>query len=194
MFINIIFWLGNDRLSGFLSFAPLYFFTILTPLFLPSSSFSLSYIILGLGKYSCMSSPFPIAILNGTSCFLSLVQEKLNMPSGHSNWVCSRSGRSNHIIKNYLSVPQNLQHEAPTRGAVKDLVRGPGSLGYNKRIVVSLFDRHVTTKEYWCPKRASSIQYGYRKWGTHARVFSQTPAHGNSKIEIRQWNRGRRWE
>ena len=36
------------------------------------------------------------------------------------------------------------------------------------------------------------LKYGYRKWGTHARVFSQTPAHGNSKIEIRQSNRGRK--
>ena len=35
-----------------------------------------------LGKHSCMSSQFPKAILNGTSFFLSLVQEKLNMPSG----------------------------------------------------------------------------------------------------------------
>ena len=30
-----------------------------------------------LGKHSCMSSPFPIAILNGTSSFLSLVQENI---------------------------------------------------------------------------------------------------------------------
>ena len=35
-------------------------------------------------------------------------------------------------------------------------------------------------------ERTSSIQYGYRKSGTHARVFSRTLAHGNSKIEIRQ--------
>ena len=36
------------------------------------------------------------------------------------------------------------------------------------------------------------IQYGYRKWLTHARVFSQTLAHWNSKNEIRQRNRGSR--
>ena len=30
-----------------------------------------------------------------------------------------------------------------------------------------------------------TIQYGYRKWGTRAQVFSQTLAHGNSKNEIR---------
>ena len=40
-------------------------------------------------------------------------------------------------------------------------------------------------------EKASTIQYGYRKWGTHARVFSQTLAHGNSKNEIRQRKRGR---
>ena len=32
--------------------------------------------------------------------------------------------------------------------------------------------------------RASFIQYGSRKWGIHARVFSRPHAHGNSKIEI----------
>ena len=35
-------------------------------------------------------------------------------------------------------------------------------------------------------KKGSTIQYGYRKLGTHARVFSKTLAHGNSKNEIRQ--------
>ena len=34
-------------------------------------------------------------------------------------------------------------------------------------------------------KNASIIQYGYRKRGTHAQVFSQTLAHGNSIDEIR---------
>ena len=37
--------------------------------------------------------------------------------------------------------------------------------------------------------KMSIIQYGYRKWRTHARVFSQTLAHGNSKNEIRQRKR-----
>ena len=71
--------------------------------------------------------------------------------------------------------------EAADGGCERDVV-------HRMNFVCSLvFDiRHVTTKEHWCPKRASSIQYGYRKWGTHARVFSQSPAHGNSKIEIRQ--------
>ena len=69
-------------------FVPAVLFSILTPLFFPTSSVSLSYFILAVpkrecsGKHSCMSSPFPIAILNGTSFFLSLVQEKLNKPSG----------------------------------------------------------------------------------------------------------------
>ena len=33
--------------------------------------------------------------------------------------------------------------------------------------------------------KASSIQYGYRNWGTHARVFCQTFANGSCKNEIR---------
>ena len=45
-----------------------------------------------------MSSPFPIAILNGTFFFLSLVQEKLNMLTGHYD-ALFLSGRSNHLIK-----------------------------------------------------------------------------------------------
>ena len=32
---------------------------------------------------------------------------------------------------------------------------------------------------------ASTIQYNYRKCGTHAQVFSQTLAHGNRETEIR---------
>ena len=35
-------------------------------------------------------------------------------------------------------------------------------------------------------KKEGTIQYGYRTLGTHARVFSQTLAHGNNKNEIRQ--------
>ena len=35
-------------------------------------------------------------------------------------------------------------------------------------------------------EKQSTIQHGYRKCGTRARVFSQTLAHGNSKIEIRR--------
>ena len=61
-----------------LFFVPALLFSILTPLFLPPSSVSLSYLILAvpmrkcLGKHSRMSSPFPIAILNGTFIFRSV--------------------------------------------------------------------------------------------------------------------------
>ena len=87
MFIILVFRLGCDRPLGLLLFVPAVLFSILTPLFCVSSV-SLSYFILTvpmrecLGKHSCMSSQFPIAILNGTSSFLSLVQENLNMLSG----------------------------------------------------------------------------------------------------------------
>ena len=52
--------------------------SILTPLFLPSSSVSLSYFVLVVpipecsGKHSCRSSTFIIAILNGTSSTVQL--------------------------------------------------------------------------------------------------------------------------
>ena len=57
--------------------------SILTPL-LASSSVSLPYFILAvpmrkcLGKHPCMSSPFPIAILNGTFFFRSVNNWKLS--------------------------------------------------------------------------------------------------------------------
>ena len=75
LFIIIVFWLGCDRPSGLLLFVPILLLSILTPLFLPSLSVSLSYFVLAvpmrecLGKHSCMSSPYPIAILNGTFLF-----------------------------------------------------------------------------------------------------------------------------
>ena len=56
----------------------------LTPLFLPSSSVSLSYFILAvcmrecLGEHSCMSSPFPIAILNGSFFFRETAWSKVS--------------------------------------------------------------------------------------------------------------------
>ena len=34
-------------------------------------------------------------------------------------------------------------------------------------------------------RKKGTIQYGYRKCGTHARVFSQALARGNIKNEIR---------
>ena len=68
MFI-ILFRLGSDRLSVLLLFVPAVLFFILTPLFCPSSSVSLSYFILAvpmrecLGKHSCMSSPLSLTDL-----------------------------------------------------------------------------------------------------------------------------------
>ena len=108
MLLIIVFLIGCDRPSGLLLFLPAVLFSILTPLFCPSSSVALSDFILAvpmpecLGKHSCMSSPFPIATLYDTSFLLSLLQEKLNMLTGHYYRLCSRSGRSNHLIKKYV--------------------------------------------------------------------------------------------
>ena len=45
---------------------------------------------------------------------------------------------------------------------------------------------HIVHVKLPCRKTKSTIQCGYRKCGTHARVVSRTLAHGNSKNEIKQ--------
>ena len=66
---------------------PVLLLSILTPLFLPSSSVSLSYFVLAipmrecLGKHSYMSSPCPIAILNCTCLFPTLQLQVHNVYS-----------------------------------------------------------------------------------------------------------------
>ena len=75
MFIYIVFLLRCDKPFGLLSFTPALLLSLLTPLFLPCSSFCLPYFVLAvpmrncLGKRSFMINPFPIAILNGTFFF-----------------------------------------------------------------------------------------------------------------------------
>ena len=77
-FIIIATWLGCDRSLGLLFFLPILLLCVLTPLFSPSSSVPLSYFFLAvpmrqyLGKHSCMSFTFTIAILNGTRVFPTL--------------------------------------------------------------------------------------------------------------------------
>ena len=81
MFIKIVLRLGSDRPSGLNSFVPIH---------THASSYLLAVLISECsGIHSCMSSPFPIAKLNDTSFFLSLVQEKLIMQSGHYYRHCS---------------------------------------------------------------------------------------------------------
>ena len=53
---------------------------------------------------------------------------------------------------------------------------------------------HVYILLHQREKWGSTIQYGYRKRDTHARVLSQTLTHGNSKNEIWLWDRQRRTE
>ena len=66
-------------LTGLLSFVSTVLLSTFILLFLPSSSVSLSNFYLAvpmrgcLGKDSCMSSPFPIAILNGTFSLQALI-------------------------------------------------------------------------------------------------------------------------
>ena len=69
MFIIIIFWLGSSRPSGLIFFVPSLLLSTLAPLFLPSSSVSLSYFIPAapmrecLGRHLCLSSPFPWMVI-----------------------------------------------------------------------------------------------------------------------------------
>ena len=72
MVINSTFSLGSDRCQDFFFFVPALLLSMLSPLFLPSPYVYLSYFILAvpmckcLGKHSCISNSFLIAILNGT--------------------------------------------------------------------------------------------------------------------------------
>ena len=65
--------------TGLFSFVSAILLSTFILLFLPSSSVSLSNFYLAvpmrgsLGKHSCMSSPFPIAILNGTCSLRALI-------------------------------------------------------------------------------------------------------------------------
>ena len=57
-----------------------------------------------------------------------------------------------------------------------------------------LIDEASADRLFRLAKREGTIQYGYRTWGTHARVFSQTLEHENSKNEMRQRDRRRHTE
>ena len=97
----------------FFFFVPDLLLSILTPLFLPSSSFSLSYFILAvpmrkcLGNHSCMSSPFLVAILNSTFLFHSVKTK--------NNWKRSAIKQ---ILQNYSFPSQPKQHVTP-RAAIQ---------------------------------------------------------------------------
>ena len=105
MFIIIVIRLGYDRPSGLLLFVPAVLFSIHTPLFYPYSSVTLSYFILAvpmrecLGKHSCMSSPFPIAILNGTSDFLFSLFGARECPASTIIVFVPEVVIKNHLIK-----------------------------------------------------------------------------------------------
>ena len=92
--INIVFWLSSDRPPGLFFRARFIFFPYSR---LSSVCLRLSHCLISFLLFPCISCPYPIAILNGTSSFLSLVQENINMPSGHYYMPCSWSGCSKTI-------------------------------------------------------------------------------------------------
>ena len=82
MFSIILFWLGSNYPSGLLFFRACFTSFQLTPLFLPPSYISIPHLIVAVlmrecFEHSCMSSPYPIAILNGTFFFFGLWKQWL---------------------------------------------------------------------------------------------------------------------
>ena len=57
--------------------------------------------------------------------------------------------------------------------------------------LVLISESSATTRPFRPAEKENTIEYGYRKCGTHARVFPQSFPHGNSKNKIRQMHRGR---
>ena len=105
MFINLVFCLGSDRPSGLLSFMPaLLLYSRLSSYLLRLSLF-ISFLL-----FPCASvSENTLAWVNFVQPYwmvlpfiLSLVQEKLNMPSKHFYRHGSWSGRSSQLIKKYI--------------------------------------------------------------------------------------------
>ena len=75
MFINIVFWLGSDRPAGLFFSARFTCFrshASLLTCFCYFALFHSCFMRECLGKHSCMSYTFPIAVLNGT-CFFPQV-------------------------------------------------------------------------------------------------------------------------
>ena len=60
---------------------------------------------------------------------------------------------------------------------------------HGSQLDLILIDKDLADRLFRIAKKEGIIQYGYRTWGTHAQVFSQTLVHGNSKNKIRQINR-----
>ena len=61
-----------------------------------------------------MSSTFPLAIENGTSSFLSLVQEKLNMPADTIIGFVPEVAVKNHLIKIHCNPERGNHYLLPT--------------------------------------------------------------------------------
>ena len=114
--IIIVYCFGHDRPSVLFSLVPALLLSILTPLFLQSSSVSLTYLILAvplrvcLGKYSCTSSPFPIAILNGIFYSREAKQSLL--------WPKLRLSKLNHATTSNLTTSSGSSDSGGTVGPI----------------------------------------------------------------------------
>ena len=132
MFIIIVFWLVVIGVGTY--FSPARFASFHTNNSL-LTIFSVSYFILAvpkrgcLGKHSCMSSPFPIAVLNGTLIFCQTTWSK-ESKSHRSRTNYNNKNLYCQIYCNCLSKPYvagdehaapDAQHGQPDAGGCEDL-------------------------------------------------------------------------
>ena len=112
-----------------------------------------------------------------------------NTETTWGNLLFSTSWRLTSHLKNFFSLAPHFLNEA----SILLLL-----LLLSNIIEASGLSHVASCLKVFILEKASSIRYGYRKCWTHARVFSRTLAHGDSKIEIRQlkkkWKKARRKE
>ena len=111
-----------------------------------------------------------------------------NTEATRGNLLFSTSCRLTSHLKNFFSLAPNFLNEPSILLLLSSNIIEASGLSHVAHVVLRVF----------ILEKARSIQYGYRKCGTHARVLSRTLVYGNSKIEIRQlkinWKKARRKE
>ena len=100
-----------------------------------------------------------------------------NTEATRCNLLFSTSCRLTSHLKHFFSLAPHFFNETSILILLSNIIEASGL-------------SHVASCDHvlmvFILEKASSIQHDYRKCGTHARVFSRTLAHGNTKIEIRQ--------
>ena len=157
--------------------------SILTPLIL-SSSVSMPYFILAihmsqcLEKHSCMSSTFPIAILNITSfrqCNYTCTKENsvLDDDTSHSIAIVSLNPVQTKLnFALFLLLPSNSHMEQPTKNGLK--IALPSSHSKNKLKATSWHPNLSNVLNYQCQQLQinKSFIYVFLSSSTYFRIFT----------------------